>query len=223
MFVDGILQNRDCTNTLFYTNFLDAHEGTGEVVGYLDDKLEKFFKTMEANNDLNDTVILLMADHGQNMAGLPTMLFDSQDYEIEKYLPVLFMITPKNFSDNNGLGDTISSNEQKVVTPWDIYNTLITFAGASKDRLVSGDASSLFSKFPDKRFTCDEFSIEDNFCKCRPREEQVETKPKDNDAQDEEDVNILDDGDVVLSRPDSKENFVEFEKKSITMKKHESP
>lgn len=43
--------------------FMDAHEGSGEVVTYLDEPLTRFLE----NADLNDTTIILMSDHGWHM------------------------------------------------------------------------------------------------------------------------------------------------------------
>jgi len=151
---------------VFYMNFLDAHESTGEVVKYLDDKLVNFLNEFERMNALNNTVVMLMADHGQNMPGLATMLFNSEDFEIEKYLPFLFLITPKSVSDK--YGEILESNEQKVVTPWDLYNSFLNFADTPR-QMYNSKGSSIFGKIDDKRFSCSKFLIREDWCKCRSK------------------------------------------------------
>ena len=46
-------------------NFMDMHEGTGEVIGYLDKPLSKFLKDIENS----DTTFMLYADHGFHLGG----------------------------------------------------------------------------------------------------------------------------------------------------------
>jgi arylsulfatase A-like enzyme len=47
-------------------NFLDMHEGTHEVINYLDEPLAKFLREMKAEN----TTIVMFSDHGPHMGGL---------------------------------------------------------------------------------------------------------------------------------------------------------
>jgi phosphoglycerol transferase MdoB-like AlkP superfamily enzyme len=54
--------------------FLDAHEGTGEVVKYMDEKLVDFFEFLESEGSLKDTVIVFQSDHGVNMPGFIHLL-----------------------------------------------------------------------------------------------------------------------------------------------------
>lgn len=51
---------------IFFVNFLDMHEGTHEVINYLDGPLSKFIREFE--ND--DTTIVMFSDHGPHMGGL---------------------------------------------------------------------------------------------------------------------------------------------------------
>jgi len=46
---------------------MDMHEGTGEVIGYLDKPLAKF---LESINNKESTGIIMFSDHGHHLGGL---------------------------------------------------------------------------------------------------------------------------------------------------------
>jgi hypothetical protein len=140
----------------------DAHEGTGNVIRYFDDKLEKFLSDMETSGKLDDTFVILMADHGNNMPGFISMM-NSDDYNIEKYLPMMFMIVPN--SVNEEYRKALAYNEQSFVTSWDIHNTLLNIAGAAVNS-YNMYGTSLLKKIPAQRFSCDKFGIRNDFCVC---------------------------------------------------------
>jgi hypothetical protein len=143
--------------------FIDAHEGSLNVVRYLDDKLEKYLTDMENKGMLDDTVILFMADHGNNMPGFVSMM-NTQDYNIEKYLPMMFMVVPNSLKKE--YKDALAYNEQSLVTPWDIHNTLLNISGAAINA-YNPYGTSLLKKIPGQRFSCDKFRIRDDFCVCK--------------------------------------------------------
>lgn len=45
---------------------MDSHEFTGELSYYLDQHLPKFFESMLQEGLLDDSIVLLMSDHGNN-------------------------------------------------------------------------------------------------------------------------------------------------------------
>lgn len=47
-------------------DFIDFHEGTGEVINYLDKPLSNFLREIQST----DTTVMLYADHGFHMGGL---------------------------------------------------------------------------------------------------------------------------------------------------------
>lgn len=144
-------------------DFIDAHEGTGNVVGYLDDRLEKFLTDMEKNNMLDDTIVLFMADHGVNMPGFVSLM-ESPDYNIEKYLPMLFLLVPEKVRKE--YGEALSANEQSIVTPWDIHNTLL-HAGGAPSQAYNPHGNSIFKNISNNRFSCRKFLIRDSYCVCK--------------------------------------------------------
>lgn len=143
-------------------DFIDAHEGSMEVVKYLDDKLEKFLNDLETNDMLEDTVLLFMADHGNNMPGFISMM-QSKDYKIEKYFPMMFLVIPEKL--RKVYGDALEHNEQSIVTPWDIHNTLLHLGGAPMNA-YNPHGMSFLKKVPNERFSCERLLIRDDFCQC---------------------------------------------------------
>ena len=75
-------------------SFQDAHEGTLEVVKYLDVKLAKFLEKFDRKGYLKDTAVFLVSDHGNNMVGIYN-IFQFEDYVLEKTLGTWFMLLPK--------------------------------------------------------------------------------------------------------------------------------
>jgi len=106
-------------------SFQDAHEGTLEVVKYLDVKLAKFLENFEKKKYLDDTAIFFVSDHGNNMIGFYNIL-QVEDYVLEKTLGTWFMILPKK---NNVNEKNLEINQQRLVTPYDIHDTLLDMFG----------------------------------------------------------------------------------------------
>jgi hypothetical protein len=143
--------------------FQDAHEGTGEVVKYLDDKLVDFLEMIESEGSLKETTIIIQADHGVNMPGLYTF-FDSGDFWIEKTLPSLFLITPRNVADT--YGSTLKDKEQVMLSPYDVHNTLLHLSGAPRIS-YNKIGESFFNPITNiQERTCDKIRVVDPYCNC---------------------------------------------------------
>ena len=115
-------------NKMFLFQSVDAHEPTGELIGYFDENFFKFLNKFYINGYFKDTAIILFSDHGQHLSG-PFYLLDSQDFYSERSLPILFLIIPNNdILYKNNLYAKIKGNQQIFITPYDIYNTLLHIA-----------------------------------------------------------------------------------------------
>jgi hypothetical protein len=145
--------------------FIDAHEGTGEVVKYMDEKIVDFFDFLEAQGSLKDTVVIIQADHGVNMPGFYTFV-DAQDFFIEKTLPAFFLITPQTVAKE--YDEIIKGKENLMLSPYDVHNTFLHLSGAPK-MAFNNVGKSLFVKSDEQeRYerTCDKFKVVDPFCQC---------------------------------------------------------
>ena len=100
----------------------DGHEGTLEILKYLDDSLHNFLYELFNDNLLKDTSIFLLSDHGTAM---PSPYYMTSFFKSERFLPMLYMICNdrKNISYNEQYR-YIYENQQVLVSAYDIYNTI---------------------------------------------------------------------------------------------------
>ncbi len=132
----------------------DGHEGTLETLKYADDTIYNFLNNLFNDNLLKDTTIFLLSDHGVVLSSI-YQLFDF--YFLEKALPMLYIFV--NDRKNVSYEDqyiNIYENQQKFITPFDIYNTFghllfgknyntIKNKTIYKDTFKSGYGISLFN------------------------------------------------------------------------------
>ena len=99
-----------------------AHEGTLSVPKYIDELTFNFLNNLFNDNLFKDSTIILLSDHG---VGLPSVYYLFDFYLLERHLPTLYMIINdrKNISYEEQYGN-IYENQQKFITPFDVYNTL---------------------------------------------------------------------------------------------------
>ena len=146
-------------------SFQDAHEGTLEVVKYLDVKLAEFLQNFEKKGYLNDTAIFFVSDHGNNMIGFYN-LFQVEDYVLEKTLGTWFMLLPKN----KNIDETyLEINQQRMVTPYDIHDTLLDIFGYHiNDNVYSRKGKSIYTEINGLERNCDYYSqdIITLWCRC---------------------------------------------------------
>ena len=101
----------------------DAHEGSLEVLKYYDDIIYTFLNNLYNDNLLEKTSILLVSDHG---CAMPSLYYMNDFYQIESYLPMLYMIVnDRKDIRNYEQYKYIYENQQNVITAFDIYNTII--------------------------------------------------------------------------------------------------
>ena len=147
-------------------SFQDAHEGTLEVVKYLDKKLAEFLEFFWHKKYLEDTAIFLVSDHGNNMIGFYNIL-QVEDYVLEKTLGTWLMILPKkiNVDEKN-----IEINQQRLVTTYDIHDTLLDMFGYKlNDKVYSRKGKSIFSEINGLERNCDFYKQDllPLWCRCK--------------------------------------------------------
>ena len=113
---------------LFRMHFYDGHEGSMEVINYLDQPLYNFLNNFIDKGYADDTVIYIVSDHGNNMLN-PWTIFGTPDQRIERFLGTLFLILPNDDKLYcSGIYNNLIQNQQNLVTPFDIYNSIIHIA-----------------------------------------------------------------------------------------------
>lgn len=153
--------------------FLEGHEGTTEVLRFLDDGLSRYLKNYSAR-DWNRTALVIAADHGLHM-GFNFAL--SQNGAVEHKNPFLAIMLPPWFAAQHNRHDFMTVNQQRLVTGLDLYKTLqaIRVAGlkgeidlrekkAELSRLQTG-IDLLHNEVQEER-TCADASIPKEWCQC---------------------------------------------------------
>ncbi|KAJ1732149.1 hypothetical protein LPJ61_002182 [Coemansia biformis] len=152
--------------------FLEGHEGTGEVLRTIDDALAEFLEDARDSGQLEDTVVIVGADHGLHMGINFAFL---QNGRIEHQNPFFAMSVPEwlyqySHEHQSALGvdaqPPLVTNEQRLTTPFDVHHTFRVLADWP-DFDADDWRRSLFS--PQKKGrTCDEAGIGSKFCMCQP-------------------------------------------------------
>ncbi|KAK5581021.1 hypothetical protein RB653_001048 [Dictyostelium firmibasis] len=152
--------------------FMDAHEGTMEVIGIADKQFNRFIKNdMEEN--LNDTVLFLVGDHGSHMG--PYYMW-AEGGSIEVSMPILYIVLPTWFTNKYPhVEKYLLENENKLASPFQLYDTIRTlstfpeFGGidvfdptGQKRKQTKG----LLGPIPND-ISCLDLGIPHDFCQCK--------------------------------------------------------
>ena len=147
-----------------------AHDYIGEKSKYTDDSLYNFLNNLYSLDELKNTTIFLAGDHGFILLGIYKLL-NSDDYQIEKSLPIFILLVPdkQNISYSQQYSEIIK-NQQIMITPFDIYYTIrhIVFGEYYKILPLNGnkdDGESLFKYINPKARTCKKYKMMSN-CQC---------------------------------------------------------
>ena len=118
----------------------DGHEGTLEILKYLDNTIFNFLNELFNDNLFKDTTIFLLSDHGTAM---PSPYYMTNFFQYERFLPMLYIICNdrKNITYNSQY-QYIVKNQQILITAYDIYNTF--------SNLLYGDAYKLLQNKTDE-------------------------------------------------------------------------
>ena len=152
-----------------------AHDSTGVVIRYMDESLKNFIKYYLENHMTNKSMIILLSDHGNSMPDLNEILV-SEDKEIEKTLGMLFLIYPNLNEKNDSLynNTALLSNEQTLITPYEIYATLLDNLGLNSNFYNSLKSSPLDKIIDKSQRTCELYYQDFKFysddmelCRCR--------------------------------------------------------
>ena len=146
-------------------SFIDAHEGTGEVIKYLDKPIYDFLIYLLDNNMLKNTAIIFASDHGNGMPSIYNVI-DSEDYLYENVLGFLAIVL-YDYKDEKGI-ENLKNNQQNFISPYDIHDTLvdIIYNGENKEKM-SRNGDSLFRKIFSMERNCLKYSeLSQDLCRC---------------------------------------------------------
>ncbi|GFO05123.1 hypothetical protein PoB_003162800 [Plakobranchus ocellatus] len=146
----------------FITDF--SHDDNNGILK-MDDDIEKLIKFLHQNNYLNNTLLILMGDHG---ARYPNAVRSSWQGQMEERLPYFGLSFPPWFEAKYPQAiKNLRINTERLTTPFDIYETFkdfLYFKGTGEGDLFHRGIS-LFKEIPPER-TCQHAGIAAHWCTC---------------------------------------------------------
>ncbi|GBM49216.1 hypothetical protein AVEN_158189-1 [Araneus ventricosus] len=144
-------------------------------IGYADKDMENFLKYLNDSGILENTLLIVMSDHGHRFAPIRA----SQQGKQEERLPFFSFVLPPSMQEKYPLFvENLKKNQNRLSTPFDIHATFLTLL--YPDIPLQGDVSrrsnSLFSEIPKGR-TCESASIESHWCACLSWSDMSTTDP----------------------------------------------
>ena len=134
------------------------------MVRLFDDDFSSFLRTMTQRNWLNNTLLILMSDHGPRF---PELL-PSPQRMLEQRLPYLGIRFPKWFEQKYpNASKNLRKNRIRLTTPFDVYATLMETLNYNEhlDYPSKSRGLSLLHEVPIKR-TCADAGIDPEWCAC---------------------------------------------------------
>lgn len=151
------------------------------TVGYADDDLKAFLQTMEKESLLENTLLIIFADHGPRFSKFRKTI----QGKLEERFPFMSITTPTWFGDRYpDLYNSLVHNSRVLTSPFDVYATLrhILSYPEYPSGIVIGQ--SLFSRIDERNRTCASAGVEDHWCPCLDLEEVSRDEPVVNELAD---------------------------------------
>ncbi|KAK6748929.1 hypothetical protein RB195_001506 [Necator americanus] len=153
--------------------FLLMHQGLLShddinLVEVEDEDLADTLLTMHKNGELDDAVVIVMADHGHRFAKLR----ETHQGQLEERLPFFAISLPYKFrqtAPGRKMYMNLMNNKDRLTTPFDIHATLMDILHLPNDLTTMQDTKkrslSLFRPIPDDR-TCAQAGVDPHWCTC---------------------------------------------------------
>jgi len=138
---------------------------TNDRLPYGDDELLEFLKLMHKRGYFDNTIFLLMTDHGARFSTLRK----TYQGKLEERLPFISIRMPTKFQEQYPeLMKNLRINSHRLTTPFDLHETfehLFEFHSTEPYQSKSPRAYSLLQLIPENR-TCAQADIEQHWCAC---------------------------------------------------------
>jgi hypothetical protein len=132
---------------------------------YGDDELLGFLKLMHKRHYFDNTIFILMSDHGARYSSLRK----TYQGKLEERLPFISIRMPLKFQENYPhLMSNLRLNSYRLTTPFDLHETfehLFEFHSNDPYQSKTNRSYSLFQLIPENR-TCSQADIEQHWCAC---------------------------------------------------------
>lgn len=139
----------------------------------MDDSYEQFLKNLDESQYLDNTVLILLSDHGIRWGDIRY----TKQGRLEERLPFVHILLPPSFRETYGVAyNNLIQNSRRLTTPFDIHATLIDLLNLDdlkddkiearrKTSYSQNKSISLFLPIPSNR-TCNTAGIDDHWCTC---------------------------------------------------------
>ncbi|RZC39846.1 DUF229 domain containing protein [Asbolus verrucosus] len=136
-----------------------------------DEDYYNFFKNIKENGHLDNTVMIVMSDHGIRWGDI------RQTYQgrMEERLPFIFMVLPEWYKGQyQDAYNNLLKNTRRLTTPYDMHETLkdllnpfnLTYDFLQSRYQAQQRGYSLFNEIPSNR-TCEDAGIDSHWCTCQ--------------------------------------------------------
>ncbi|KAL9978380.1 hypothetical protein ACROYT_G015885 [Oculina patagonica] len=152
----------------------DISHDDQNTIGYVDDDLKSNLQTLERENFLNNTLLIIFSDHGARFSDLRKTI----QGKLEERLPFMSITLPKWFSEKYpDLHGNLVHNSKVLTTPFDVYATLRHLLSYPNYPNVTTPGQSLFNKIDKDSRTCENAGVEEHWCPCLNLEEISTDEP----------------------------------------------
>ena len=163
----------------FRLAFNYGHEKTGAVISYLDEPLFEMVFDFYIKGYFNKTALFIVSDHGNQNFGIFDVI-NKSEFNLEKKFGVFFLLLWQNRNKKknviNEYEENLLNNQQVMLTPYDIHDTMIhiLYGNKNKEKLkgkYSSDnkGNSVFNYIEPKERNCNKYDdwYNNNFCGCK--------------------------------------------------------
>lgn len=167
IFLNWIKQLTDMYNTRPIFSFLfysECSHGNNNLIQYMDNELLSFLTFMKTSGHLDNTILILMADHGARFQNVR----ETVQGKLEERMPYFSFLFPQWFSIKYpDAYRNFKTNTRRLTTPFDIHETFIHLFNFTdfKDGSTASRGISLFKEVPKER-SCQDADIEPHWCAC---------------------------------------------------------
>ena len=153
--------NRRKFSFLFHSEL--SHDSS-DMIQATDPDLKQFLQYLEVSNHLNNTMLIMMADHGPRYQSARKTV----QGKYEERMPYFSIRLPPWFLNKHpDIAKNLQINSQRLTTPFDIHETfkdVLNYRGSGKGK-VTERGISLFKEIPKER-SCTHAHIAPHWCAC---------------------------------------------------------
>ena len=169
VFIDWIkegLQTNKGQKHFTFGFFSEFSHHDNNPLALADEAVVSFLKFLKEEEHLENTVLILMSDHGIRYGKFRY----TEQGKLEERMPYFgFRFTDRFKQEYPEHLENFKTNTKRLVTPFDIHETLLDILHLSKSSAGKGSVTSrgisLFKEIPSER-TCAHSSIEPHWCAC---------------------------------------------------------